>query len=169
MENELTDFIVTAETVRQVEEYDHPSEGYELIIGIPAVFTPVCREEMEKLNNRPLVIEGPDIHSRIVMLDNPHAIREWLVQNGWTKLEVLVSKYAAEYNDLATGDLDRPISRTMVVNFYERSPFEGTHSFFNPLMTTKTTELLRLTTHMDIPRNFEVARDVILHHAKNRI
>lgn len=177
MEPELTDFIVTSETIRKVEEYDRPKDGYELIIGIPAAWTPVCAEEMEALNFGFVVRTELDTVSHIVMLDTPSSIQAWIRENHWYNLQVLVSHEAAYVHDLLTGDLERPVSRTVIVSHYEPRQPKGTVEkafskglFGETAMTfSDTHELLRYTTHMDIPRNFEEMERVVTHHANNRM
>lgn len=181
MIDERPDYLVTCDTIRQVEEYSHPKDGYEVLIGIPAAFTPVCAEEMEALNKGiplelPYEVAGV---TRIVMLDNPHSVQAWLRDNRWENLQVLISPYCASSNEMTTGDAGRPMQRTVVVNFYEpreaENPIErmvsdfGKFPFVEPMRFARTIELLRYQTHMDIPRNFQEVQRVISHHAENRL
>jgi peroxiredoxin len=181
MENciEEQDYLVSKHSITSVEEYEKPKGGYEVVIAIPAAFTPVCAGELETLDDlfardwgMPEGMQAVSV--RVVMLDNPHSVQQWLKSMN-LGISVLVSDYAASAHDLTTGDKLRPLSRTMVVNFYqeraakndleksvEQFPF-GKYKFY------ETVELLRYTTHMDITRNFDEAFGVIREHAKNRL
>lgn len=152
-ESELVDFIVTHDSMQRVAEYERPDEGYEIVVAIPAAFTPVCASELEILEELSKGEIGESLV--VVMLENPHSVQAWLKEKKLEQIKVLVSEWATNIYDLKTGYKDRPLSRTMIVTHYQKE--------------AQRNELLRYTTHMDIPRNFDEAIRVIEHHKTNAL